>query len=134
MKQLTVLTIDDNDDCNELVKFVLEQDTNWQVLTALNGKDGIELAKTHRPEVILLDIAMPQTDGIEVYKLLNSQLKHHSFVVIFFTAIPKMSQKFREQTSRDIPIIEKPFDITTLANRINKIWYKSQNNQFVNMS
>lgn len=134
MNDLTILIIDDNDDCNDLVEIVLKQDTNWRVLTALNGKDGIEIAKTRRPEVVLLDLAMPQMDGIEVYKILKSKLTNHLFVVIFFTAMPRISQKIKALTNKDIVIIDKPLDITTLADHITNVWNKAQGREFATLS
>ena len=134
MDKLTILVIDDNDDCNKLVKLIIQQDTNWRILTASNGKDGIELVKLHRPEVILLDLAMPQMDGIEVYEILNSQFENYFFVVIFFTAMPRISSKIKDAIARDIEIISKPFNIMSLVDRITKIWNKARQRESFSLS
>ena len=66
MTNITLLIIDDCHDSNSLVKFVLEHDTDWKIITALNGEEGVARAKLHQPTVILLDVAMPNLDGFRV--------------------------------------------------------------------
>ena len=133
MSDFTILVIDDNDDCNKLVKFILKHDTDWQILTATNGKEGIILAKIHQPEIILLDIAMPEMDGIEVYKTLKSSSNTRSIPVIFFTAMPMLNHTLARQIGKNVAIIVKPFNIMTLADRINKIWIESQKHKFTKL-
>lgn len=126
MSNFTVLIIDDNDDTNKLVQLVLQQDTDWQVAIASGGRDGITQARTLQPEVILLDIAMPEMDGIEVYKILKSSSNTRSIPVIFLTAMPMLEQTLTKQIGKDVAVIAKPLDILTLADRINSVWIESQ--------
>ena len=126
MSNFTVLIIDDNDDTNKLVQLVLQQDTDWQVAIASRGVDGITQARSLQPEVILLDIAMPEMDGIEVYKILKSSSDTRSIPVIFLTAMPMLEQTLSRQIGKDVAIIAKPLDILTLADRINSVWIESQ--------
>ena len=126
MSNFTVLIIDDNDDTNKLVQLVLQQDTDWQVAIASGGRDGITQARTLQPEVILLDIAMPEMDGIEVYKILKSSSNTRSIPVIFLTAMPMLEQTLSRQIGKDVAVIAKPLDILTLADRINSVWIESQ--------
>lgn len=118
MSKTTVLVIDDNQDLQILVKFVLEQDTNWRVLTALSGEEGIALAQSYRPNVILLDIAMPQLDGFDVYRSLKFHSSTRSIPIIFMTAIAGMEKKIQQRTAKDIKVISKPFNILTLESQI----------------
>ena len=71
-KQL--LLIDDNEDNGTLIKFALEMNSEWQVSIAKCGLDGIILAETERPDVILLDVVMPDLDGITVCEVLKNNL------------------------------------------------------------
>ena len=69
----SLLVIDDNDNFIILVKLFLELDTDWKIITALDGKEGIAKARLEQPDLILLDVAMPRLDGIAVYKMLKSE-------------------------------------------------------------
>ena len=133
MSNFTVLVIDDNDDSNKLVQLVLQQDTDWQVEIASRGIDGITQAQSIQPEIILLDIAMPDMDGVEVYKILKSNSKTSSIPVVFVTAMPMLEQTLIKEIDRDVAIIAKPLDILTLSDRITNIWVESQKPKFATL-
>ncbi len=85
---LKILAIDDIRDNLTVLKAVIESAfPESAVYTALNGKDGIELASTVNPDVILLDIIMPEMDGFEVCRRLKSSPKLHDIPIIFLTAL-----------------------------------------------
>ena len=133
MSNFTVLIIDDNDDSNKLVELVLQQDTDWQVAIASRAIDGITQARSQPPEIILLDIAMPDMDGVEVYKILKSNSKTSSIPVVFVTAMPILEQTLIKEIDRDVAIIAKPLDILTLSDRITNIWVESQKPKFATL-
>ncbi len=58
-----IWVMDDEQDIVDLLKYNLERE-GYAVITALNGKDAIKLAKAHRPDLIVLDIMMPGMDGV----------------------------------------------------------------------
>ena len=62
-KRAKILLIDDDPDFVEVTKKVLEKGASYQVIVAVNGKEGLEKAKKEKPDLILLDILMPVTDG-----------------------------------------------------------------------
>ena len=133
MSNFTVLVIDDNDDSNKLVQLVLQQDTDWQVEIASSGIDGITQARLRSPEIILLDVAMPEMDGVEVYKVLKSSSKTSSIPVVFLTAMPMLEQTLIRKIDRDVAVIAKPLDILTLSERITSIWVESQKPKFATL-
>jgi phosphoribosyl 1,2-cyclic phosphodiesterase/CheY-like chemotaxis protein len=67
----TVLIIDDDADCRRVLAAVLNQD-GWQVFHAGNGDEGIELARQHRPSVVLCDLLMPRVNGFKVCRELRA--------------------------------------------------------------
>ena len=67
-----ILLIDDEKDLSALVKINIEATTGYEVLMATSGREGIELIKTERPDLVLLDIVMPEMDGFEVLKLIKA--------------------------------------------------------------
>ena len=117
----TVLIIDDDIDFNTLIKFVLEYDTNWNILTISEGKQGIAQAQLQQPSVILLDMIMPLLNGLDIYNLLKSNAATCSIPVIFVTAMIQMQEIVKLQITEDIEVIVKPFDIMKLAQQIDDV-------------
>ena len=71
MDKIKVMIADDSDFVRDGMKIILDVDDDFEVLgTAANGRELIELAEKNRPDVILMDIQMPEMDGIEATKLI----------------------------------------------------------------
>jgi two-component system, sensor histidine kinase and response regulator len=81
----TILVVDDTEDNLDLLEFALKRKP-VQMLRANSGKECLRLAALHHPDVILLDIQMPEMDGFETLKLLRSSKKSADIPVIFLTA------------------------------------------------
>jgi len=79
-----ILVIEDNEDNLAVVESYLEDD--YHIISSDNGEDGIELAKKEKPGVILLDISLPNMDGVEVLKYLKKDEKCKDIPVIALTA------------------------------------------------
>lgn len=114
----TILIVDDNEDVNQVIQFVLEQDTSWKIVTTAKPEKAMMLAQLHRPAVILLDVAMPELDGFELYRLLRSDLATSNVPIIFMTAMPAMKQKIEGQIGENVKVMIKPFEVTKLAAEI----------------
>lgn len=114
----SILLIDDDPDFNSLVKFILQHDTNWTILTASDGQKGFELAKLQQPNVIFIDIVMPKLNGLDVYRLLKSDSNTCDIPIVFITAMTRMERIIKAQVTEDIEVIVKPFDIMTLASEV----------------
>jgi len=80
-----ILVVDNEEDIVEMLKYNLEKE-GYTVFTALNGKRAIEQAHENKPNLILLDIMMPEMDGWEVCKQLMKDEKTSTIPVIFLTA------------------------------------------------
>lgn len=84
----TILTIDDQQSNQITINAIIERFLpEFKSLTALSGKEGIELAKKEQPAIILLDIVMPQMDGYEVCKILKSHQLTKHIPIIMLTAM-----------------------------------------------
>lgn len=112
-----ILLIEDNDDIRENTAEILEL-SGYQVITAENGKLGVEAAFSEKPDLIICDIMMPVLDGYGVLHMLqkNESSKHTPF--IFLTAKTERSdfRKGMEQGADDY--ITKPFNGTELLNAV----------------
>ena len=117
-----LLLIEDDEDNRALIKFVLERFTDWEVLTAKDGVEGIAKAESERPDVILLDFCLPNIDGLEVCEILKSNLFTCTIPVIFITAMAQ--QKILAQLSASLAegVIVKPFEIDRLDSQIARLY------------
>ena len=81
----SILIIDDESDIRMLLKYNLENE-NFKVYEAKNGSEGIDLAKRHHPDLILLDVMMPDMDGIETCEKIKSLPELDQTIICFLTA------------------------------------------------
>ena len=94
MENVKILLVDDEQDILEFVKYNLERE-GYLIETANNGKDALETAFNFKPELILLDVMMPEMDGIEVCHKLREKLEYNN------TIIPKLSLRLSTPHTKD---------------------------------
>ena len=82
-----ILLIDDEEDFCFFVKGNLENTGEFDVLVTTSGKEGIKLARGEKPDLILLDINMPEMSGDEVAQILSSRPETKEIPVVFLTAL-----------------------------------------------
>ena len=87
MDRKKILTIDDEEDFRFFVKGNLENTGEFHVLEAASGKEGIKIASEEKPDLILLDISMPEMSGEEVSKRLSKIPETNKIPILFFTAL-----------------------------------------------
>ncbi|MAF13095.1 two-component system response regulator [Candidatus Poribacteria bacterium] len=122
----TILLIEDEPDIQTVVKFALEATGGHDVIVADDGLQGLEAARTERPDVILLDVMMPRMDGHELLWLLKASDKTSGIPVIFLSA--KAQQKDVE-AGLDLGAdgyLTKPFDSRTLSDQVDAIVKKAR--------
>lgn len=81
----SILIIEDQFEIRENLEEILEL-AGYQVLTAANGKEGIQMAMDHLPSIIISDLAMPKADGYEVLETLKENPRTSGIPIIFLTA------------------------------------------------
>ncbi len=114
-----VLYIDDNFDNRMLVKRILmASDFNFEFYEADNGKTGIEMASSNPPDIILMDISMPDMDGLTATGILRDmpQLKHIPIVAL--TANAMQGDKEKTLDAGCDGYIRKPVDVDKLPDEI----------------
>ncbi|MDP3042354.1 MAG: response regulator [Candidatus Omnitrophota bacterium] len=87
MYKKRVLIIDDEENFCKLVKKNIEQTGEFEVHMAINGADGIKLAREIKPDLILLDVVMPEMDGGDVVALIRNDKSIKDTPIVFLTAI-----------------------------------------------
>lgn len=80
-----ILIVDDETDILEFLSYNLEKE-GYEVYTASNGKEGLEAAKKHKPDLVILDVMMPEMDGIEACKEIRSLPDTQNTLIAFLTA------------------------------------------------
>lgn len=114
-----ILVIDDEESFCFLTKLNLESDLRFKVSTATSGKEGLKIAKTMNPDLILLDVMMPGMFGTEVADRLLGDSRTKDIPIIFLTAMIK-----KEEVEEDRGMIggrefiAKPVEKEELISRI----------------
>lgn len=128
MKKTRVLLIEDNEDIRESTAEILEL-ADYEVLTADNGKTGVELAQQHQPELILCDIMMPELDGYGVLFMLNKNPETSAIPFIFLTAKAERPDMRKGMEMGADDYLTKPFDDVELLNAIESRLKKKEKQQ-----
>jgi len=114
-----ILMIDDESDIQTVARIGLTMIGGWQVLTANSGREGIAQAKSHILDAILLDVMMPDMDGVATLKALKADAETQSIPIIFLTAKSRAMNRKELYALGAQGVIHKPFDPTTLASQIS---------------
>jgi len=112
----TILAVDDTLANIDVVKGVLSQD--YLVQAALNGKVALKIIEKQKPDLILLDIMMPDMDGYEVCQILKSQEQTKNIPIIFLTAKTQVDDEAKGLSLGAIDYITKPISPPILKERV----------------
>lgn len=117
----TIVLIDDNADIRGITMLALERLGGHTVHAAASGEEGLRLARTVRPDVILLDVMMSGMDGYETLRWLKADPASGSIPVIFLTARTQDQERRRGLELGAAGFLTKPFDPLTLGDQIEEI-------------
>jgi len=112
-----VLLVEDNEVNSYLIRFVLEQ-AGYAVQVATNGLEGLEAARSKRPDLILMDIGMPVMDGYEATERLKADPRLSDVPVVALSAHAMEHEKERAYQAGCVAHIEKPIDMTTFIRQV----------------
>lgn len=118
IKSRTILIADDEPDILEIINYNLLTE-GYTVITAKNGNEAVELAKLHKPDLIILDVMMPGKTGFEVCKILRILPGFENTVIIFLTALNDDSTQIRGLETGGDDYITKPISPKVLLSRVN---------------
>jgi len=118
---MKVLLIDDEADIRKIAKLSLEAIGQHETLLAASAQEGIALAASERPDLIILDMMMPGMDGISTLAALRATPETARIPVIFMTAKVQRSEAEHYKSLGAAGVIAKPFDPMTLPAEIAAI-------------
>ncbi|MFC4723201.1 response regulator [Geojedonia litorea] len=116
----SVLIIEDNEQNMYMLSYLLEQ-SNYNIIQAYNGEDGIRLACDKQPEVILLDIQLPDMDGYEICNKLSFDGLSKKTIIIAVTSYAMGGDKERAFEAGADGYIEKPINPETFVSQMEQI-------------
>jgi len=129
----TILTVDDTPANIRLLTHYLEKQ-GYNVITAEDGFEGFKAAIQHHPDLILLDVMMPGTDGYEVCELLKAEEETKDIPVMFLTAKTDVEDKVKGFELGAVDYVTKPFNLVEISTRVQtQLMYqylKKQNKRY----
>jgi DNA-binding response OmpR family regulator len=116
-----ILVVDDEDDILHFLELVLRE-KGYQVATAMGGQEALTKAQLERPDLVLLDIMMPQMDGWEVLKLLRVDDETATIPVAMLSARTEARDRVQGLQEGAVDYICKPFSLQELLGKIDAIF------------
>lgn len=113
-----ILIIDDEADICEIVRMSLQITKQWDVLTAASGPEGMTIAATAQPDAILLDVFMPELDGLATLQALKQNPQTENIPVLLLTATLQTSMRQSYLQGGAKAVLLKPFDPGLLGSQI----------------
>lgn len=113
-----ILVIDDSRLIRQIAEVALGRVDTWRVVTAESGHEGLELAAGERPDVVLLDVVMPDLDGPATLQLLRQAAATRDIPVVFLTGKSEDDDRRRFEALGATAVIAKPFNPQTLPEQV----------------
>jgi CheY-like chemotaxis protein len=117
MKTPKILIVEDNFDNSQLVQLLLERE-KFEVFTAVNGKEGLEVARRERPDLIVLDLDMPVLSGWDMLKQLKDDPAIRDIRVVVVTAHLLPGERDKAVETGADGYVSKPFTVNELISEI----------------
>ena len=115
----TILVVEDNEDLSLLFKLVLES-VGYQVATVNNGSDALKYVEQATPQLILMDIMMPEISGLQVSRNIKQKQNHESLPILLVSAVDRLKEEQFNDSKAD-GVLYKPFDLDDLIVRVDSL-------------
>lgn len=115
----SILVVEDNRDLSLLFKLVLES-AGYQVATLDDGRDALAEVEKIQPRLVLMDIMMPETNGLQVSRHIKEQSNYQSLPILLVSALDCLQQEQLDKSRAD-DIIYKPFDLDYLISKVRQM-------------
>jgi CheY-like chemotaxis protein len=117
MSKGRILVVEDNMDTYELVHFILEKN-GFETFLAVNGRDGVTAAQKQKPDLILMDMSMPEMDGWTAASLIKRDEKISAIPLVALTAHALPGDRQRAMDAGCDEYITKPMDLGDLVETV----------------
>ncbi len=116
--QAKILIVEDEPQINRLIELVLQSDGYYKIQKAFDGKEAFDLIKKDKPDLILLDVMIPEIDGFSLCKMIKEDKNLNSIQIIMLTAKKMESDILEGFKNGAVDYIEKPFSNKIILARI----------------
>jgi len=114
-----ILVVEDNADNRVLIMDVLDS-MNYEVIIATDGEEGVKKATAERPDLILMDISLPQMDGLTATRRIKATPELQHIPIIALTAHAMVGDRERALDAGCDDYVSKPIDLRELANKLTR--------------
>jgi len=121
-KEITILVVDDEPDIVTYLTTVLE-DNGYKTESAVNGLEGMEKLKSIKPDLVLLDMSMPEKSGVKMYREIRQDPETKELPVIMVTGLSRDFEKFistRKQVPPPTDYVAKPIEKDEFLEKVKK--------------
>lgn len=124
----TILIVDDEEDIRELIAVNLMRQEKYSLIEAVDGLEALDLARKKKPDVIILDLMLPEMDGVTVYQHLREDPRTKSIPVIMLTARGRLEEKLGGLELGVDDYMTKPFSPKELILRVRNLLRRTNPN------
>jgi two-component system, OmpR family, phosphate regulon response regulator PhoB len=117
----TLLIVDDEDGVRSLVRMTLESE-KYQILEARGGSEAISMVRRHEPDLVLLDVMLPDSSGIDVCRALKADPDTRATTIVMLTAKAQNSDLEEAEAAGADGYFTKPFSPVALMQRVERIF------------
>jgi len=117
MSKGRILVVEDNMDTYELVRFILEKN-GYETFLAMNGRDGVDAARKQKPDLVIMDMSMPEMDGWTATGLIKRDAQTSAIPLIALTAHALPGDRQRAMDAGCNEYITKPMDLSALVKTV----------------
>lgn len=126
-EDVQILIVEDNEELRILISSIFAK--RYHVLSATNGKEGLDIVQNNKIDIVVSDIMMPEMDGLELCRKLKSDLETSHISVLLLTAKNSIEDRIECYNAGADGYISKPFDLKVLKARIDNLVNNKKNRQ-----
>lgn len=122
MQLKKILHVDDDESIRDIVEIALVDLSGFTLVSTSSGQEAIERLEHFQPDLILLDVMMPEMDGLETLRRIRTKSETQRTPVVFMTARVQENEKQQYLKAGAVSVIEKPFDAACLGDQLTSIF------------
>ena len=120
MSASRILVVDDNDDVRYILLVLLERSGGYETLEAATGQEAVEKAISERPDLILMDIRLPDISGVDATKAIKNNPRTGQIPIVAYSALLLVGWKQQAFQAGMVAYLQKPFNLQLLMETIQK--------------
>ncbi|OGI22956.1 MAG: hypothetical protein A2287_03305 [Candidatus Melainabacteria bacterium RIFOXYA12_FULL_32_12] len=117
-----IMYVEDDVDIQKVVRLSLEKIGKFNVIICSSGKEALDTIPQEKPDLILMDVMMPDMDGPTTFKRIRNTPEIADIPVVFMTAKAQVKEMTHYRELGVLDVIVKPFDPVTLPDTVKQIW------------